>query len=108
MKPSLDKLRNTVIEKIMAISDKEYLEAFYKLLVSSTVLENQEQEDLPQHVIEGIKRGQEQIKKGLGKTSEEVMPKHVIEGIKQGRADIEAGRYITFEAFKKTRRIRRV
>ncbi|MDR6784619.1 hypothetical protein ABIE26_003265 [Pedobacter africanus] len=37
--------------------------------MESAVDGNLNKEELPKHVIEGIKRGQDQIKKGLGKTS---------------------------------------
>lgn len=32
---------------------------------------------------------------------EETLPEHVLEGIKQGQEDAAAGRFITFEEFKK-------
>jgi hypothetical protein len=35
------------------------------------------------------------------KDDEEELPPHVLEGITQGQADIAAGRFITFEEFKK-------
>ena len=35
------------------------------------------------------------------KDEEEVLPQHVLEGIARGEADIEAGRFITYEEFKK-------
>ena len=35
------------------------------------------------------------------KDEEEVLPQHVLEGIARGKADIEAGRFITYEEFKK-------
>ncbi|MDB5016646.1 MAG: hypothetical protein JWQ84_1478 [Mucilaginibacter sp.] len=35
------------------------------------------------------------------KDSEEELPPHVLAGIARGQADIEAGRFVTFEEFKK-------
>ena len=35
------------------------------------------------------------------KDNEEELPTHVLAGIARGQADIEAGRFITFEEFKK-------
>jgi len=35
------------------------------------------------------------------KDDEEALPQHVLDGIARGQADIEAGRFITFEEFKK-------
>jgi predicted transcriptional regulator len=32
---------------------------------------------------------------------QEELPQHVLDGIARGQADIEAGRFITFEEFKK-------
>jgi len=32
---------------------------------------------------------------------DEVLPAHVLEGIKRGQEDFEAGRFITYEEFKK-------
>ncbi|HMI03125.1 MAG TPA: hypothetical protein VK541_11620 [Pedobacter sp.] len=57
----------------MAISNKDYLVALNKLMESA-------------------------VEKDV---AEEVLPKHVIVGIKKGQADFEAGRYITFDTFKK-------
>jgi len=35
------------------------------------------------------------------KDDEEELPPHVLEGIARGQADIAAGRFVTFEEFKK-------
>jgi len=35
------------------------------------------------------------------KDDEDPLPQHVLDGIARGQADIEAGRFITFEEFKK-------
>ncbi len=35
------------------------------------------------------------------KDDNEVLPQHVLEGIARGQEDFEAGRYITFDEFKK-------
>ncbi len=35
------------------------------------------------------------------KDGEEELPPHVLAGIARGQADIEAGRFVTFEEFKK-------
>ncbi|WP_183579463.1 DUF2683 family protein [Mucilaginibacter sp. X5P1] len=35
------------------------------------------------------------------KDDEVELPKHVLQGIARGQADIEAGRFVTFEEFKK-------
>jgi hypothetical protein len=35
------------------------------------------------------------------KDSDEELPPHVLAGIVRGQADIEAGRFVTFEEFKK-------
>jgi len=35
------------------------------------------------------------------KDSDEELPPHVLAGIARGQADIEAGRFVTFEEFKK-------
>jgi hypothetical protein len=35
------------------------------------------------------------------KDDEDELPPHVLEGIARGQADIEAGRFVTFEEFKK-------
>jgi len=35
------------------------------------------------------------------KDDEEELPPHVLAGIARGQADIEAGRFVTFEEFKK-------
>jgi hypothetical protein len=79
MPSSIDHLRNAIIDKLMAISNKDYLVALNKLMesaVGNDVVQNVDKETLPTHVIEGIKRGQDQLKKGLGKTSEEVFKKY--------------------------------
>ena len=76
MPSSIDHLRNAIIDKLMAISDKDYLTALNKLIeiaVEINSISNSDKEELPQHVIEGIKRGQ---------------------------ADMEAGRSISLEEFK--------
>lgn len=75
MPSSIDHLRNAIIDKLMAISNKNYLVALNKLM-DSAVENDVAKEVLPKHVIEGIKRGQDQIKNGLGKTSEEVFKKY--------------------------------
>ncbi|MDR6784614.1 putative transcriptional regulator [Pedobacter africanus] len=73
MPSSIDHLRNAIIDKLMAISNKDFLVALNKLVESAVE----------------------------GDLDKEELPKHVIEGIKRGQADFEAGRYITFDAFKK-------
>lgn len=35
------------------------------------------------------------------KDDNEVLPQHVLDGIARGQADFEAGRFITFDEFKK-------
>lgn len=76
MPSSIDHLRNAIIDKLMAISNKDYLVALNKLMESAVEKDVANKEELPKHVIEGIKRGQDQLKKGLGKTSEEVFKKY--------------------------------
>ncbi|MBB5439499.1 hypothetical protein HDC92_003192 [Pedobacter sp. AK017] len=79
MPSSIDHLRNAIIDKLMAISDKDYLTALNKLIETAAAknsADNSDKEELPKHVVEGIKRGQVQLKKGLGKTSEEVFKKY--------------------------------
>ncbi|WP_316794742.1 hypothetical protein [Pedobacter frigoris] len=74
MPSSIDHLRNAIIDKLMAISNKDYLVALNKLMESEVAQSKIDKEELPEHVVEGIKRGQ---------------------------ADYEAGRYVTLEAFEK-------
>jgi len=78
MPSSIDHLRNAIIDKLMAISNKDYLVALNKLMESAVDNDAAQitKEDFPAHVIEGIQRGQDQLKKGLGKTSEEVFRKY--------------------------------
>ena len=79
MPSSIDHLRNAIIDKLMAISNKDYLIALNKLMETapeSNLSDDLDKEELPEHVVEGIKRGQTQLKKGLGKTSEEVFKKY--------------------------------
>ncbi|ACU03309.1 hypothetical protein [Pedobacter heparinus] len=76
MPSSIDHLRNAIIDKLMAISDKDYLTALNKLIetaVANNAADNSDKEELPKHVVEGIKRGQ---------------------------ADMQAGRSISLEEFK--------
>lgn len=42
----------------------------------------------------------EALKVPFERQDEEVLPPHVIEGIRRGQADVDAGRTISFEAFK--------
>lgn len=67
----------TTWKLILYIPDKSQekaLKAFLKAL--AVPYEKRKEEPLPVHVIKGIKRGQDQLKNGLGKTSEEVFKKY--------------------------------
>ncbi|MGV3546549.1 MAG: DUF2683 family protein [Pedobacter sp.] len=55
-------------------SQEKALKAFLKAL--AVPYEIRKEEPLPAHVLDGIRRGQEQLKKGLGKPSEEVFKKY--------------------------------
>ncbi|MHA4895357.1 DUF2683 family protein [Pedobacter sp. PWIIR3] len=55
-------------------SQEKALKAFLKAL--AVPFEKKKDDPLPVHVVEGIKRGQDQLKKGMGKTSEEVFKKY--------------------------------
>ncbi|MFN0292209.1 DUF2683 family protein [Pedobacter helvus] len=55
-------------------SQEKALKAFLKAL--AVPYEKRKGEPIPVHVVEGIKKGQEQLKNGLGKTSEEVFKKY--------------------------------
>lgn len=55
-------------------SQEKALKAFLKAL--EVPYEKREDEILPTHVVKGIKKAQQQLEKGLGKTSEEVFKKY--------------------------------
>ena len=48
-----------------------------------------------------IKAFLEALEISFVKDDEVELPQHVLEGIARGQADIEAGRFVTFEEFKK-------
>jgi hypothetical protein len=58
------------------------------------VLPTEEQEKV-------VKAFLEALEISFVKDDEEELPPHVLEGIARGQADIEAGRFVTFEEFKK-------
>ncbi|NRF41190.1 DUF2683 family protein [Pedobacter foliorum] len=55
-------------------SQEKALRAFLKAL--AVPYEKKKDEPLPDHVVKGIKRGQDQLKSGLGKTTQEVFRKY--------------------------------
>lgn len=97
MPSSIDHLRNAIIDKLMAISSKDYLALLNKLVEQNAV------ETYLMHP----DQFQEQTMKSLIKTSdssldiERPLPEYVVNGIKKAQEDMKSGRSISLEAFKK-------
>lgn len=75
---------------------KQQIDKYFVYLIMSTYVINPtaEQEKLITAFLE-----EQHI--SFYKEEDEILPQHVLDGIKRGQEDFEAGRFITFEDFKK-------
>lgn len=98
MPSSIDHLRNVIIDKLKAISSKDYLTLLNKLVEHSVVENYLTHPD--QFEGQMMKDFIKTPEKSLDKEKEEEFPEYVVNGIKKAQEDMKSGRSISLEAFK--------